>query len=172
MGKNDLAVQIYEDMEKKYPQNSRAAFALASLSDRSGNKREALKLYQDILEKDDSNAPSLNNLAYLYAENYSNPEKALELAMKAYRKPPHSPEIMDTLGYVLLQNDRPDQAFKLLKKASAMLPDNPTVNYHMALAYKAKNRPDQASPLLKEALEKGDFPEQEAAKKLLIELSR
>jgi len=92
--------------------------------------------------------------------------------MKAYRQTPNSPEIMDTLGYVLLQNDRPDQAFKLLKKASAMLPDNPTVNYHMALAYKAKNRPDQASPLLKEALEKGDFPEQEAAKKLLIELSR
>jgi tetratricopeptide (TPR) repeat protein len=172
MGKKDHAVQIYEDMEKKYPQSSRATFARASLSDRSGNKREALKLYQEILEKDDSNAPSLNNLAYLYAENYSNPEKALELSMKAYRKTPNSPEIMDTLGYVLLLNNKPDQAFKLLKKANAMLPDNPTVNYHMALAYKAQNKSDEALLLLKEALKKGNFPEQKAAKKLLAELNK
>jgi len=172
MGKNARAVKIYEEMEKQYPQNSQAAFARASLSDRAGNKREALKLYQEILEKDGNNAPSLNNLAYLYAENYSNPKKALELAMKAYRKTPNSPEIMDTLGYVLLLNDKPDQAFKLLKKASAMLPNNPTVNYHMALAYKANNKPDQALALLKEALKKGVFPEQEAAQKLAMELNK
>jgi tetratricopeptide (TPR) repeat protein len=170
VGKPELANRIYLDMEKKYPKNSQAAFARASLSDRSGNKREALKLYQDILENDGNNAPSLNNLAYLYAENYSNPEKALELAMKAYRKTPNSPEIMDTLGYVLLLNNKPDQAFKLLKKASAMLPNNPTVNYHMALACKANNKPDQAAQLLEKALKKGNFPEQEAAKKLLTEL--
>ena len=172
MGNHELAGKIYKEMEKKYPDNSQVAFALASLSDRSGNKREALKLYQEILDKDKNNAPSLNNLAYLYAENYSDPEKALELAMQAYRKKPNSPEVMDTLGYVLLQNGKSEQAFKLLKKANAMLSNNPTVNYHLAMAYQAQNQFDPASKLLKQALEKGEFPEKEAAQKLLIEINK
>ena len=170
IGKTDMAKRIYKEMEKKYPQNSQSTFALALLSDQAGNKREALKLYNEVLEKNDNDIATLNNLAYLYAENYSNPGKALDLAMRAYREKPDAPEIMDTLGYVLLLNGKYDQSFILLKKASTVLSGNPTVNYHMALVCRARNQPQQAAEFLEKALKQGDFPEREAAHKLLAEL--
>ncbi|MCK5916090.1 MAG: tetratricopeptide repeat protein, partial [Deltaproteobacteria bacterium] len=146
--KTDLAMQTYQDIAEQYPKFYNATFAIGALNDRLGNKREALKLYEEVLAKDAKHLLSLNNAAYLYAENYSDKEKALELAMKAYRLRPSNPGVMDTLGYVLLQNDRGQEALKLLGKAARQLSKNPTVLYHLALACNNQNLNTQAITIL------------------------
>ena len=170
--KTDLAMQTYQDIAKQYPKFYNATFAMGALNDRIGNKREALKLYEEVLAKDAKHLPSLNNAAYLYAENYSNKEKALELAMRAYRLRSSEPGVMDTLGFVLLQNGHGQEALKLLEKSARLLPKNPTVLYHLALACNNQNLNTQAITILEKALTLNDFPEKEKAQKLLQKIKK
>ena len=169
--KTELAMQTYQDLAKQYPKFYNATFAMGALNDRIGNKREALKLYEEVLAKNEKHLPSLNNAAYLYAENYSNKEKALELAMKAYRLRSSDSGVMDTLGYVLLQNGRGQEALQLLVKAARLLPKNPTVLYHLALACNNQNKNPQAISILEKALILNDFPEKQKTQKLLKKLT-
>ena len=168
--KTDIAMQTYQNLAEQDPKFYNAIFAMGALNDRIGNKREAMKLYEEVLAKDAKHVPSLNNAAYLYAENYSNNEKALELAMKAYRLRPSNPGIMDTLGYVLLQNGRGQEALKLLAKAARQLPKNPTVLYHLALACNNQELDAKAIAIMEKALTLGDFSEKEKCEKLLHKL--
>lgn len=170
MANYELAMLTYQEVKEKHPDFIQADFAIGALNDKLGNKKEALKHYEDVLEKKPNHAASLNNLAYLYVENYSNPEKALELAMKAYRQDLNQPGIIDTLGYVLYRNGRYAEAQRLLEKAATLLPDSATVIYHLALAQNKLGEKEKTAKTLKKALSLGDFPEKEKAVKLLAQL--
>jgi len=123
------------------------------------------------LKKSENFTPALNNLAYLYAENYGSKEEALELAMRDYRQDPANPAIMDTLGYVLVKNGRAEDAGKLLEKAVTLLPGNASVCYHLALAYQKLGKKDEAIDFLRKALESEEFPEVKEARSLLGKLA-
>jgi len=170
MSKPELAMQTFQEVKKEFPDYAQADFAMGALNDRLGNKKEALKLYEDVLEKNPKHTASLNNAAYLYVENYSNPEKALELAMKAYRQDSSNPGIIDTMGYVLYKNGRYAEAQRLLEKAVTLLSKNATVAYHLALAQNKLGEKEKTVQTLKKALSLGNFPEKEKAIKLLKSL--
>lgn len=170
MAKSNIAMKTFQEVKKEFPNYYQADFAMGSLNDKLGNKKEALKLYEGVLEKNQKHTASLNNAAYLYAENYSNPKKALELAMKAYRQDSSEPGIIDTLGYVLYQNGRHAEAQRLLEKAVTLLPDNATVAYHLALVQNKLGEKEKTAETLKKAIALGDFPEREKAIKMLSHL--
>jgi FimV-like protein len=170
-GDDAAARKVYEALRKDFPESPRPLFALGTLADRLGDKRQALELYQEALRKDKNDTLSLNNLAYLYAENYSEKKKALELAIRAYRLAPTSPNIMDTLGFILWQNGRYQEARKLLEKAHLLMPGIPAVSYHLAQAYASSGETQKAVELLKEVVAfKGDFAQRQEARKLLARL--
>ena len=114
--------------------------------------------------------PALNNLAYLYAENYGSLDEALEMASRAYRQEPGNAGIMDTLGYVLVKKGRADEAVKLLEQAAKALPGVPAVQIHLAQAYLKANRRGEATPLLEKVAAAGQQPEAGEASRLLTEL--
>ena len=163
-------MKTFQEVKKEFPNYYQADFAMGALNDKLGNKKEALKLYQEVLGKNQQHSASLNNIAYLYAENYSNPEKALDLAMKAYRQDPSQPGIIDTLGYVLYQNGRHEEAQRLLEKAVTLLPENATVAYHLALVQNKLGEKEKTAQTLKKALSLGEFPEKEKAIKMFENL--
>jgi tetratricopeptide (TPR) repeat protein len=169
-GSLPTALEIYRELEKTRPDFFPAVFALGRIHDQRGNKVEALKCYQRVLEQAGNFVPALNNLAYLYADNYGNREEALKLAIRAFRNDPENPGVMDTLGYVLLKNDRPADAVKVLEKAVVQLKDNPTVWYHLALAYEALGNRGKAIEFLSRAVNTGDFPEAVQTRELLKKL--
>jgi putative PEP-CTERM system TPR-repeat lipoprotein len=169
-GSMSKAMELYQELEKTRPDFFPAVFALGRIHDQRGNKVEALKCYQKVLERAGNFVPALNNLAYLYADNYGNREEALKLAIRAFRNDPQNPGVMDTLGYVLLKNDRAADAVKVLEKAVVLLNDNPTVWYHLALAYEALGNRGKAIDLLSRAANTGDFPEAVQTRELLKKL--
>jgi putative PEP-CTERM system TPR-repeat lipoprotein len=172
-GDYDAAQRCYVQAAKEFPRSTRPAFMLAAMYDKLGDKRKARKIYEEILARNGRDAATLNNLAYLYAENYSNEDKALELAMKAYRIAPTSSAIIDTLGYILWQNGRYDDARKMLEKAAALMKDNPTVKYHLAQVYVSQKDFNKALPLLREVMAgNSSFPKREEAAKLLAEVEK
>lgn len=165
------AMKTYQGILDKTPHFFPARFALGALADRQGNKGVALDHYRQVLREEPNYTPALNNLAYLYADNYADKAEALELALKAFRNAPEDPGILDTLGYVLIKNNRFEEAIQSLEKAAVLLPDNPTVCYHLGLAYSAAGRTDQAMAMLKKAKEFGPFPEATKTDELLKRLS-
>jgi len=118
-----------------------------------------------------NHVPTLNNIAYLYAEDGRDLPTALQFASRAYMLAPNDGFVLDTLGYVLLKNKKFDEAEKVLKKASETLPGNPSVHYHLALAYKERNNDALAIENARKAISTGDFPEAEQARLLLAGLN-
>jgi putative PEP-CTERM system TPR-repeat lipoprotein len=170
-GELDSARRLYEELLRQSPKNHLAVFALGALHDRQGDKREAVRRYREVLALKEDFVPVLNNLAYLYAENFDSKEEALELARKAYRHAPGSPVVMDTLGYTLLINGRAEEARQMLEKAVERLPGNPTILYHLALACQKLGKKDEAVAYLKKALALGEFPEMLQTRTLLEKLT-
>jgi len=148
-----------------------ALFAEALVYEKVGKKNEAVKEYLHILEKAEDNAPALNNLAFLYLQGFGSKEKALELALHAYRAAPEVPQMMDTLGYALVKNNRLKEAFELLRNADMLLPDDPSVKYHLALLYKESGDTGHAREFASKALLHKGFSEEKEAQLLLDSLN-
>lgn len=166
------AMSLYEDIRKKNPRFVPAIFALGALYDAQGNKRKAVEYYREALDKAEGYTPALNNLAYLYADNYGSPAEALELALKAYRNEPSNPGIMDTLGYALLKNDRAKEAVTILNKAAEQLPKVAAVRLHQGQALLAAGQRAEAEQALKAAVEFGTESEANQARQLLSQLKK
>jgi tetratricopeptide (TPR) repeat protein len=164
------AIRVYQDLINSKPNYYPGLFSLGALYDRLGNKKEAQSCYQKTIALNDRYVPALNNLAYLYADNYGDKDKALTLSLKAYRLAPEQQDIMDTLGYVLLKNDRANEAAKILEKANLTHSYNPTVSFHLALAYVELKQTGKAIAELEKSLKTGGFPEVEKCRRLLDKL--
>jgi Flp pilus assembly protein TadD len=170
-GNYTQAMRTCENVTRIHPDFTPAYFTYGVILEKAGNKKDAVKKYLHALTISDNYVPALNNLAYLYTDGYGSKEEALRLAQTALTLQPENPQIMDTLGYALLKNDRPQDARNTLEKAAALLSDSPTVEYHLALAYKATGEKGAAVARLQKALRSGNFTEKLQAKTLLSELN-
>lgn len=165
-GDGASAMGNFAEALKRNPDFAPAYYARGAILERMGKKREAVGNYKEALEKSEHHVPSLNNLAYLYADGYGDLKEALRLAFTAYKLEPGNPMVMDTLGYTLLKNGRPAEAKKLLAAAALQLPANPTVHYHLAIACRDTGDRNGATASLRKALQMGGFPEAAAARSL------
>lgn len=163
---------VYEAVRSSQPDYVPGIFALGALHDRLGDKRQAKTLYLAALEQDQNYVPALNNLAYLYADNYGNHKDALRLAAQALRQRPADAGIMDTLGYVLVRQERFKDALPYLLKAARLLPEEPEVQFHLALAYRGLDQSDEAVGCLEKVLGSSDSEQVQKARKLLEEMGQ
>ena len=167
----NLALATYSGISKKNPRDVQSLFAQGAVYDLMNKKKEAVRKYQEVLEKADDHVPALNNLAYLYMQGHGKKGEALDLAIRAYRLAPNDAGVVDTLGYALLKEGRTDDALKALKHAVSLVPDNPSMQYHLALAYKERGEKALALESVQKALRAKDFPEAKEASLLLNQLS-
>ncbi|VAX32072.1 FIG140336: TPR domain protein, partial [hydrothermal vent metagenome] len=166
-GEDARAISIYKDIAKDNPGYVQAVFAEGRLYDQMGRKKDSVEKYRQVLEVAENYVPALNNLAYLYAEGYGSRADALKLALRAYSLVPSNGNVMDTLGYVFLKNDKVDEAMKMLEKAALLLPANPTVRYHLALAFRESGNAGAARENLERAIAMGSFSDEARARSLL-----
>ena len=161
------AEQLYQRIVDTSPRFSPAYTSLGFLKERNGDKGAALDFYKTAIKYDKKNIPALNNLAYLLADNFGEEKEALNYAMNAYRLQPNDPRIMDTLGYILVKNNRAKDALNLLEKANEMLPEVPAVALHLAMAKIQVGENAAARDLLSGVVVGGTAREAEKARKLL-----
>ncbi len=166
------ALSVLKKAKEIVPASADLAFTEGAIYQETGNIKKAISAYDEALSYSSRHFPSLNNLAYIYANNPNTLKKALVLASRAYILAPYKPEIQDTLGYVLLKNGEAEKAKKLFEKASQLLPDNPSILYHLGIAYFKTGEKNRAIEVLNRALKKKHFPEYSDAKKLLERVKR
>ena len=127
------AEAVLNQLLQQQPDNGKARLMLARLLIMQKKVTEAREQLEQVLSSNPDNAAILNDLAGLYAED--RPQKALQLARDAYARQPGNPAIMDTLGWLLLQQQvNLARAKELLIAAQAGAPNNPTIQYHLAVA--------------------------------------
>jgi tetratricopeptide (TPR) repeat protein len=136
------------------------------------NYPAARDAYEKILAINPKFAPALNNLAWLYAANLGQTEKAYELARRARELSPGDPRVADTLGWILYLKGQYTSALHLLTECAEKLPAEPTVQFHLAQTHYMLGQEAPARLAFERALQlKKPFDGQEESQRRLTVLA-
>lgn len=169
LGETDAAHEALRQWLAEHPEDvpTRSLLAQAQLS--ANQQTAAIEEYRKLLEYDPDNVSALNNVAWLYQEE-NNPE-GVKYAERAYLLVPDRPEVVDTLGWLLVQNGEINRGLVLLQEAATKAPHIPDIRYHMAAALEKAGRRDEARKELDRLLKSSKaFPERDKAEALRVQL--
>ena len=125
---------------------------------------------QIALKAQPSDLVALNNLAWIYQQKGD--KRAREYAQRAFEQAP-TPEVTDTLAWILVQQGDATKAAQLLKSASAGRPQNFAIKYHLAVALNDTGHPEEAIEVLRPIVASPEpFDDRPAAQTLLTDLSK
>ena len=111
----------------------------------------------------------LNNLAWALFE--IGDKRAATFAEQALKLAPNNPAVMDTLGWILVQQKQTARGIKLLQQALTKSPDAAEIQYHLAAAYAQSGDVVRARGELERLLANGlAFPQEADARALLKQL--
>jgi putative PEP-CTERM system TPR-repeat lipoprotein len=151
------------------PADLNARAYLAAIYMTEGQYKQVIDQYQIILQADPKNVGVLNDLAWLYQKEKD--PRALATAEQAYQLKPDNPQIMDTLGWILVEQNNTARGTELLRKAAAAAPTSTMIRYHWAAALAKSGDKAQARRELADLLVKNKtFPERSEAQELLRQL--
>ena len=134
---------------------------------------EARAAYEKLLSENPRDVETLNNLAYLLADNLDLPAAALDLAERAAELAPENAQVLDTLGYCQYRADRLKAAQDTLQRSLRIQPLAPAA-LHLAQVERALGATARARLLLQRTVDLASGPAdaeyREQAQALLTEL--
>ena len=131
----DKALANFQTAAAKNPKNIEALMMIGTLSEKKRDFPAAREAYEKLLGVNPRFSAALNNLAYLYAEDLNQLDKAQEFAQKAKDLLPHEPHTADTLGWILYRKHQYSWALTQLQESAAKLPDSGEVQYHLGMTH-------------------------------------
>lgn len=149
-----------------------ALLQIGIIQDSLTNYPAARDAYEKALAVNPDFGAALNNLAYLYCENFGQIDKALELAERARRLYPAAPAMADTLGWILYRKGEYPKALALLAEAATAAPNEPEIQCHLGMVRYALGQEGPARSALENAVKSDkDFPWKEKARQCLAILA-
>jgi len=156
-GRVQEAISTYQTAATLRPNNPQIHHLLGVLHELAGQREQAIAAYEKAIEHGPNMGEAKNNLAYLFADQGQNLDRALDLAQEAKELLPNSANAADTLGWVLFKRGVPAAAISYLQEAEAGTEaDSPSlgvVRYHLALAYEQNGDTELAQAAAERALE-------------------
>jgi tetratricopeptide (TPR) repeat protein len=145
----------FEGIVKRDPNAIGARTMVGMLLETEGKTEEAKRSYEETVKADENAAVAANNLAFIYAEQGTNLDMALQLATNAKRRLPEDPNVDDTIGWIYYKKDQPAMALAPLEASLKRL-TNPAqqaeVLYHLGLTYAKLGDKAKARNALESAL--------------------
>jgi len=139
---------------------------LAMAHQEAGRFKAAAEAYEKVQNLKPDSTVVQNNLAWLYQELGS--DKALPLAEKLLTASDNRPEVMDTVGWIFVQNGKQEKGLNLLQDAAVHAPHMAQIRIHLAEALARLGRKDEARTELERLLkEQKSFAERDKAELLL-----
>lgn len=147
-------------------------FRVGSVHQSYGQYQEAVDLYEQIREIWPNHAATLNNLAFIYADNMGQPAKAEPLARRALELAPENYNILDTMGAVCIALQNFEEAERHLLRSVQIRTESGNL-LHLAEVYARTNRINQARQALDQAMKLNPDPKTEREiRQLLDDISR
>ncbi|MBV1950998.1 MAG: tetratricopeptide repeat protein [Cycloclasticus sp.] len=146
---HDKAINAYLAGLQIAPKSNGLAMQLASLYEQQKDFIKAKKLYEQVLERNATIEPAINNLASLLTDQFrseANLKKAQEISERF--KSATEPYYLDTYGWVNTQLGLLDNAQNALESAVLSAPNVAVFNYHLGHLYQLQNKPVKATQYL------------------------
>ncbi|WP_296951471.1 XrtA/PEP-CTERM system TPR-repeat protein PrsT [uncultured Massilia sp.] len=151
---------------KEKPDNVAIAMFVAEGSLARKDYKAAIAQLQDVLKRGPNNAVALNNLAWAYQQEKD--PRALETAEQAYKLAGGNAGVLDTLGWLLVEQGNTARGLPLLQKASGLAPNAAEIRYHLAVGlHKSGDKQGARKELDKLLAQNTPFPQIEEARALL-----
>lgn len=151
------------------PKDLRLPLFRAELNLRDQQYKLAAEQLEAMSKQTPNNAAILNNLAYAYQQ--SKDSRALPTAEAAYKLASTEPAVMDTLGWILVEQGDAKRAAQILQQASTKAPQLPEIRYHLAMALFKSGDKVGARKEVEQALASGKtFAKADDARALLKQL--
>jgi putative PEP-CTERM system TPR-repeat lipoprotein len=151
---------------KEHPDDALIGMYLAENSLAAKDYKTAIARLEDIVKRTPNNAAALNNLAYAYQQEKD--PRALATAEQAYKLASNHPGVMDTLGWLLVEQGNTSRGVPLLQKASSLVPKSSEVRYHLAVGLsKSGDKAGARKELDKLLAEDKSFAQADEARALL-----
>jgi putative PEP-CTERM system TPR-repeat lipoprotein len=164
-GKGAAAQPLLAQWRKAHPEEPVVALYVAETHLANKEYQPAIALLQDILKNNPDQPVALNNLAWAYQQEKD--PRALATAEQAMKVTGDSPSVMDTLGWLLVEQGNTQRGVPLLQKASALAPQAGDIRYHLAYGLsKAGDKEAARRELDKLLAENRPFAQSEQARSL------
>lgn len=132
--------------------------------------RQAVPELRAVLRLMPNDVVALNNLAWVLGR--TGRAGARSLAERAYRLAPQSPQVNDTLGWILVRKGEGQGALAYLKRAVTLDPKDPEIEYHYAYALAKTGERTEARQILSRILSSGHpFESAPDARRLLTAIT-
>ncbi|MGH0033261.1 MAG: tetratricopeptide repeat protein [Myxococcota bacterium] len=155
-GRTGETIQTYEKALEVQPDQPQIHHFLGVLYEYGGQRDRAIEHYEAAIRYEPNLGEAKNNLAYIYAEQGENLDRALGLAQEAKALMPDNANAADTLGWVLYRRGVPSAAVGYLKEAVAGTKEGDAnlglVRFHLAQAYEASGDAQMAKETVTLAL--------------------
>jgi len=162
----DRSIPLWLEAKRDNPEALEVRFWLGSAYERSGRRDTAIQEFRDLLARDDSFAPALNYLGYMWAEQGENLAEAADLVERAVALEPNNGAYVDSLGWVYFQLGEYAEALGHLEKAARLVGDDAVVLEHLGDLYFALGRKSQAAESYQRAMALADDNEGAVRRKL------
>jgi tetratricopeptide (TPR) repeat protein len=136
---------------RQHPRHVGVLFCVATLRLMQGQDAESIDLFRRALEITPNHVQTLNNLSMLLAKQRQGRKEALELLDRAIGLAGFDAELLDSKGWVLLQDNRLAEAEALFRNALSLPPGDPRHHYHLALALQQQGKSEPARQALDRA---------------------
>lgn len=165
-GKKEDGFKTLTDWLAGHEDDRTTRFNLASRLQEHSRNKEAIAEYEYLIKDDPDNAVILNNLAWmLMVEGDS---RSLDYARHLSTLNPTIPAVLDTIGWIFVQNNELAEGVSFLRKAIASNPKFSSAKYHLAYALNKQGNKGDAKAMLEEILaQEQPFNERNDAEKLL-----
>jgi Flp pilus assembly protein TadD len=151
------------------PLDNEVRVLLAESYSQTGNLGKSIVAYERVVSDDPTNAIALNNLAWNY--HLVDDPRSIETAWKARNAMPDNGAIVDTLGWIMVQNGSLEDGERLLREAVELEKGRPEIRYHHAVALAQLGQVDEARRILTDILASDvEFSSRSEAESLLAEL--
>lgn len=148
----DEARAQFEGIVERNPSAAGPRTMVGMLLEAQGKREEARKSYEATVGAVENAPVAANNLAFMYAEQGTNLDVALQLATSAKQLMPNDPSIDDTIGWIYYKKDLPALAVRPLQESLAKRPNAAEVVYHLGMTYAKLGDKSKARETLLRAL--------------------
>lgn len=143
----DLAASELNSWRQSHEPDVAVDSALAEIYQATGQQGEAHKVYLSLVERNPENSTYRNNLAWSLAE-MGELDEAQRHAEAAAKLAPGNPNVLDTLGVILLRRNQSADALGVFEKAVQAAPERADIQVNYAEALLASGNRDKAQAIL------------------------
>lgn len=139
------------------PDDGRAWLLIGDHENALGRSREALMAYEQVLARQPDSVVALNNAAWLYGK--AGDPRGLDYASRAIALAPRLAPVLDTYGWLLLENGEVAEALQVLRQAATAAPGVHEIQLHYASALISNGDHTDARQVIERVLAESETPE-------------